>query len=317
MIAVERTAYGQDFWKGEPDDLSKLKLHAPFFRFPGFADTVDLRDWFAANNVAIFGVDLWASDWIKMTPDQELKLILSRLERRRRACCCFTTITPWTAEMPPRSWPTEEARLPRRSHRTRPWPRSDGGSARGLDLRDRRDDRFGEAAVRQGGCQAQGADRSEAGAAGVRRVCSVRVGQGLFCRFFWGVDSLLSARGFGVDLGRRRASGDCKRGPAHIGANLRGKRLRAAPRALWGPREAACRAGPAGSIGLLERGDQSAPLGRAAVHFRLSRSRALARMSSLRMMATRATFASFPALIMASYLTLYSGWCVMALRAAI
>src|SRR5947209_3039585 len=39
MIAVERNAYAQDFSKGEPDDLAKLKLHAPFFRFPGFADT--------------------------------------------------------------------------------------------------------------------------------------------------------------------------------------------------------------------------------------------------------------------------------------
>src|SRR5579862_1889171 len=75
VIAVERAAYGQDFSGGEPDDLSKIKMHAPFFRFPGFADTADLKAWFARNNVAIFGVDLWASDWIKMTPDEELKLV--------------------------------------------------------------------------------------------------------------------------------------------------------------------------------------------------------------------------------------------------
>ena len=73
MIAVEKAAYGQTFPEGEPKDLKDLKLHTPWFRFPGFADTQDLRDWFAANNVGIFGVDLWASDWIKMTPEQELQ----------------------------------------------------------------------------------------------------------------------------------------------------------------------------------------------------------------------------------------------------
>jgi peptidoglycan/xylan/chitin deacetylase (PgdA/CDA1 family) len=102
MIAVERAAYGQDFSGGEPDDLSKLKLHAPFFRFPGFDDTPDLRDWFAKNNVGIFGVDIWASDWIRMTPDQELKLILSRLEKARKGMILLHDDKPWTAEMLPR-----------------------------------------------------------------------------------------------------------------------------------------------------------------------------------------------------------------------
>ena len=102
MIAVERAAYGQDFSAGEPDDISKLKLHAPFFRFPGFADTEDLRDWFAKNNVAIFSVDLWASDWIKMTPEAELKLILGRLDKARKGMLLFHDDKPWTAAMMPR-----------------------------------------------------------------------------------------------------------------------------------------------------------------------------------------------------------------------
>jgi peptidoglycan/xylan/chitin deacetylase (PgdA/CDA1 family) len=102
MIAVERAAYGQDFPNGVPDELSKLKLHAPFFRFPGFADTPDLAAWFARNNVAIFGVDLWASDWIRMTPDQELKLILHRLEKSRKGMILLHDDKPWTAEMLPR-----------------------------------------------------------------------------------------------------------------------------------------------------------------------------------------------------------------------
>ena len=102
MIAVERAAYGQDFPKGEPTDLGALKLHAPFFRFPGFDDTADLRNWFSAHDVAIFGVDLWASDWMPMTPDQELALILSRLDKARKGMLLFHDNKPWTAAMLPR-----------------------------------------------------------------------------------------------------------------------------------------------------------------------------------------------------------------------
>jgi peptidoglycan/xylan/chitin deacetylase (PgdA/CDA1 family) len=101
MIAVERAAYGASYANGSPDDLSQMKLHAPFFRFPGFADTPDLRGWFAKNNVAIFGVDLWASDWVKMTPEEELKLILSRLEHARKGMILLHDNKPWTAEMLP------------------------------------------------------------------------------------------------------------------------------------------------------------------------------------------------------------------------
>lgn len=101
MIAVEKAAYGQDFSAGEPKDLSQLKLHAPFFRFPGFADTADLRLWFARNDVAIFGTDLWASDWVPMTPEQELKLILGRLEKAGRGMLLFHDNRQWTADMLP------------------------------------------------------------------------------------------------------------------------------------------------------------------------------------------------------------------------
>ena len=101
MLAVERAAYGARFPDGEPTDLSQVKLHTPFFRFPGFADTADLRSWFAANNVGIFGVDLWASDWVRMTPEQELKLILGRLEKPKRGMLLFHDNRPWTAAMMP------------------------------------------------------------------------------------------------------------------------------------------------------------------------------------------------------------------------
>jgi peptidoglycan/xylan/chitin deacetylase (PgdA/CDA1 family) len=101
MIAVEKAAYGQDFSGGAPKDLKDLTLHAPFFRFPGFADTEDLRRWFAANNVGVFSVDFWAADWIKMTPQEELDLVMRRLERLGKGMLLLHDNHQWTADMVP------------------------------------------------------------------------------------------------------------------------------------------------------------------------------------------------------------------------
>jgi len=103
MIAVEKAAYGQTFPSGDPTRLEDLKLHAPFFRFPGFADTKDLRDWFAANNVGVFGTDLWASDWVAQTPDAELKLVMGRLAQNgHKGMLLLHDSHPWTAAMVPK-----------------------------------------------------------------------------------------------------------------------------------------------------------------------------------------------------------------------
>jgi peptidoglycan/xylan/chitin deacetylase (PgdA/CDA1 family) len=102
MIAVERVVYGADFSAGEPKNLQDIKLHAPFFRFPGFADTPDLKSWFSANNVGIFSTDLWASDWIEMTPQVELNLIMARLEQVKRGMILFHDNHQWTADMFPK-----------------------------------------------------------------------------------------------------------------------------------------------------------------------------------------------------------------------
>jgi peptidoglycan/xylan/chitin deacetylase (PgdA/CDA1 family) len=102
MIAVEKAAYGRDFTDGEPKEPRDLKLEAPFFRFPGFADTPDLRAWFAANDVGIFGVDLWASDWIPMSPSDELQLVMRRLEKNgHKGMLLLHDNHPWTAAMVP------------------------------------------------------------------------------------------------------------------------------------------------------------------------------------------------------------------------
>jgi peptidoglycan-N-acetylglucosamine deacetylase len=101
MIAVEKAAYGEDFKDGEPRDVKDLRLHTPFFRFPGFADTENLRRWLADNNVGVFGTDLWASDWIKTTPQEELRVVMSRLDRAGKGMLLFHDTHQWTADMVP------------------------------------------------------------------------------------------------------------------------------------------------------------------------------------------------------------------------
>src|SRR5581483_9299638 len=101
IAAVEKLAYGADVGAAPPGDLSALKLHAPFFRFPGFAETPDLRRYLAANNIATFGTDLWAADWIKMTPQKELGVIMGALDRAGRGMILLHDDKPWTAAMLP------------------------------------------------------------------------------------------------------------------------------------------------------------------------------------------------------------------------
>ena len=70
FAADDRAAYGA--YGGGP--------RVPFFRFPGFADTPLLDAWLAARGIAIFGADLWASDWLPLSAEAERRLILHRLD---------------------------------------------------------------------------------------------------------------------------------------------------------------------------------------------------------------------------------------------
>ncbi len=60
--------------------LGPVKTPVRFFRFPYFASTPALLALLETRQVAVFGADLWASDWNPMTPDQELHLLTERLE---------------------------------------------------------------------------------------------------------------------------------------------------------------------------------------------------------------------------------------------
>ena len=51
----------------------------PFFRFPYFESTPALLDLMQSRGMAVFGADFWASDWVPMTPQQQLALLTERL----------------------------------------------------------------------------------------------------------------------------------------------------------------------------------------------------------------------------------------------
>lgn len=92
MRADDRAA-GLDAWTGRP--------RVPFFRFPGFGDSPGTRSWLQARGIAIFGADLWASDWIPMTPDAELALLMQRLRTAGRGIILLHDIKRQTADMLP------------------------------------------------------------------------------------------------------------------------------------------------------------------------------------------------------------------------
>jgi peptidoglycan/xylan/chitin deacetylase (PgdA/CDA1 family) len=73
-----------------------------FFRFPGFASTPKLLDLMAKRGIVLFGADLWASDWDRMAPAQELRLVLKRLDAAGRGIILFHDTKTHTAAMLPK-----------------------------------------------------------------------------------------------------------------------------------------------------------------------------------------------------------------------
>ena len=91
----ERAVYGT---KADP-----AHPHVPFFRFPGFADTPPLLDDLDRRGIAVFGSDLWAGDWIAMTPEHERQRIMALLAKRphHNGIILFHDTKTSTAEMLP------------------------------------------------------------------------------------------------------------------------------------------------------------------------------------------------------------------------
>ena len=72
-----------------------------FFRCPYFESTPALLDLLQSRGLVVFGADLWASDWNKMTPDQELSQVVGRLKAARKGIILFHDIKAQTAAMLP------------------------------------------------------------------------------------------------------------------------------------------------------------------------------------------------------------------------
>ena len=73
----------------------------PFFRFPGFADTPETLAWLDARDIAVFGADLWASDWLAQTPQAQLELTMRRLAATGRGILLLHDIRAQTVAMLP------------------------------------------------------------------------------------------------------------------------------------------------------------------------------------------------------------------------
>jgi peptidoglycan-N-acetylglucosamine deacetylase len=74
---------------------------APFFRFPGFADTPDLLAELARRNTVVWGTDIWASDWNVMGPNEQLGLLMGRVKRARKGIILMHDVRAQTAAMLP------------------------------------------------------------------------------------------------------------------------------------------------------------------------------------------------------------------------
>jgi peptidoglycan/xylan/chitin deacetylase (PgdA/CDA1 family) len=91
IAADEFALYGQR--RSEPT--------TPFFRFPGFASNGALLERLQARHIAVFGADVWASDWLQMSPAQEMQLILARIERAGSGIVLLHDTKSQTAQMLP------------------------------------------------------------------------------------------------------------------------------------------------------------------------------------------------------------------------
>jgi peptidoglycan-N-acetylglucosamine deacetylase len=91
MAAVDTALFG----------VPSASPHTPFFRFPGFASTPVLLDRLRERGIAVFGADLWASDWNRMAPHQELRLVMERLDANRGGIVLLHDTKRQTAAMLP------------------------------------------------------------------------------------------------------------------------------------------------------------------------------------------------------------------------
>jgi peptidoglycan/xylan/chitin deacetylase (PgdA/CDA1 family) len=73
----------------------------PFFRFPYFESQPATLDLLQKRDIVVFGADLWASDWNRMAPKAQLKLLTERLQSARKGIILLHDPKAQTASMLP------------------------------------------------------------------------------------------------------------------------------------------------------------------------------------------------------------------------
>jgi peptidoglycan/xylan/chitin deacetylase (PgdA/CDA1 family) len=91
IAAVETVLYGR---RGDAPAT-------PFFRFPGFASSPVLLERLSRRGIVVFGADLWASDWNPMSPAQQFRLVMGRLDAQGGGIVLFHDTKIQTAAMIP------------------------------------------------------------------------------------------------------------------------------------------------------------------------------------------------------------------------
>jgi peptidoglycan/xylan/chitin deacetylase (PgdA/CDA1 family) len=91
IAAVEQALHG----------VSTTVPSTPFFRYPFFEMTQTTLDSLQKRGIAVFGADLFASDWNPMKPDQQLKLLIGRLNAARKGIILLHDPKAQTAAMLP------------------------------------------------------------------------------------------------------------------------------------------------------------------------------------------------------------------------
>ncbi len=99
--AVEQIDHGISAVEMSLHGIETTTPSTPFFRFPNFETTPATLDLLQARGFTVFGTDLSARDWIRMTPRQELALLIKRLKVANRGIILLHDSQPTTAAMLP------------------------------------------------------------------------------------------------------------------------------------------------------------------------------------------------------------------------
>ena len=71
------------------------------FAFPDSHRHLPFSPHLQSRGIAVFGADLWASDWNPMTPDQQLQLLTARLDEEGKGVILLHDTKAQTAKMLP------------------------------------------------------------------------------------------------------------------------------------------------------------------------------------------------------------------------